>query len=60
MLNYQLGIDDRLRNVCARMLAESDGDLETVVQEFLALAHKKLNAEALKTQQRRLGDTEAA
>jgi hypothetical protein len=39
----QRRIDDKLRNLCAKVLAASDdGDLESVRQEFLALVHEKL------------------
>lgn len=56
----QPGIDERLRNVCARMMAASDGDLDPIVQEFLALARKKLNREPSETERPMLGDIEAA
>jgi len=39
----QRRIDDKLRNLCAKVLAASDdGELECVRQEFLALVHEKL------------------
>jgi hypothetical protein len=43
----QRRIDDRIRQLCAKVIAASNSDVEPALQELLALVHQK--AERLKT-----------
>jgi hypothetical protein len=48
----QRRLDDRLQELCARAKTAVDGDLEPILQEFLALVHWK--GERLKARAARL------
>ena len=66
----QRRIDDRIRELCARAQAATDGDLESILQELLALIHRKderlkrragrllLNHEQLEPERRSTTDVE--
>ena len=45
-------IDDRIRQLCARAMVASDGDVEPALQELLDLVHQKM--EELKRRAARL------
>lgn len=48
----QRRLDDRLRELCAIARTASDGDLEAVMQELLAVVHRK--SERLRTRAAKL------